>query len=72
MDSAFEYATKNELELQKKYPYTGKDDNCTFDGKGPVKITGFVDVKKNDLAALEEAVDLQPVSVAVNAGSLGW
>lgn len=71
MDTAFEYAQENPIAKEDDYPYTGKDDECAQDSvSGVVRVTEFVDVPENDGEALLAAVSQQPVSVAINAGSL--
>lgn len=71
MDNAFEYAQTNALETEDNYKYTGKDETCKFNSDlGVVTVSEFVDVEENNGDALLEAVAQQPVSVAINAGSL--
>lgn len=71
MDLAFKYIESNELETEAEYPYTAKDGTCSFDkSKGTVGITNFFDVPQNSTAQLEAAVAQQPVSVAIDAGSI--
>lgn len=44
---AFEYAETMPIELEKDYPYTGYDDDCTADkSKGAVDVTSYVKVPK--------------------------
>ena len=74
MDEAFKYLMKHENVEEKDYPYKGKDNKCDVDEKkGVVQVVNFQDVEENDPKALTDAVgNIGPVSIAVNAGSLGW
>jgi len=73
MDNAFAYGKDHGIELGKDYPYTASDDDCKYNAKkGVAHVASFVDVAENDGDALLAAVAQQPVSVAVNAGSIGW
>ena len=73
MDTAFEYAKTNPVAQETEYPYTGTDDKCNDPKPSiPVTITDYDVVPVNSADALTAAVTKGPVSVAVNAGSLGW
>jgi len=71
MDNAFKYAEQNAICTEASYPYKAKGGSCeaasctTGIPKGGV--TGFKDVKSEDLQGLEEAVVQQPVSIAIEA-----
>merc|ERR1719393_624901 len=71
MDNAFKYAEQNAICTEASYPYKAKGGSCeaasctTGIPKGGV--TGFKDVKSEDLQGLEEAVAQQPVSIAIEA-----
>jgi C1A family cysteine protease len=68
MDLAFFYIRFHELESEATYPYVAKGESCQFTkAKGEAKLTGHVDVKKQDPAALMAAVALGPVSIALEA-----
>jgi len=57
MDWAFEYAMKNSIELSADYPYVAWDQDCAADEKkGKVKLQKYVDVAREDPAALMAAV----------------
>lgn len=71
MDSAFTYAESNKLCTEKDYPYTAVDGSCQK-CQGVVEIKGFVDVQTSNETALQVAVALQPVSVAIEADQLGF
>ena len=70
MDYAFEYIIKNKgITTEEAYPYTATGPNaCKAAGK-PVAATlsGYKDVAVNSETALETALVMQPVSVAVEA-----
>merc|ERR1712093_220969 len=71
MDNAFKYAEENAICTEKSYPYkaasgTCKASSCTT-GIPKGGVTGFKDVDKEDLKAMEEAVAQQPVSIAIEA-----
>jgi len=66
MDDAFNYIKDNGICLEKDYPYNASDGNCK-QCKVVTKINSFVDVPANDEKALQKAVALQPVSVAIEA-----
>ena len=66
MDDAFNYIKDNGICLEKDYPYEGSDGKCKK-CKTVTKINSFVDVPVNDEQALQQAVSIQPVSVAIEA-----
>lgn len=70
MDSAFQYVIKNGLCTEADYPYTAqsnflqcKASSCTV----AARITGYTDVKSGDETQLLNAVNIGPVSVAIEA-----
>jgi C1A family cysteine protease len=69
MDYAFEYVIANKgLTTEKLYPYKAVDQRCKNPlPKSAVTITSYADVKVNDDMALENAVVMGPVSVAIEA-----
>jgi len=73
MDYAFQYLETTALDTEASYPYTAKKGTCHNTTGTPItKTTNFVDVKPSSPSALLEAVQHGPVSVAVDAGSMGW
>jgi len=69
MDNAFEWIKKNGgLATESVYPYTAKDGTCKAQ-KGDTKaaVTKFVDVAKNSDSAMLSALNIGPVSVAIQA-----
>merc|ERR1712193_334592 len=71
MDNAFQYAEQNAICPEQSYPYKAKGGTCQASscttGIPKGGVTGFKDVGKEDLQALEEAVAQQPVSIAIEA-----
>ena len=69
MDKAFEYVQGHGIVLESTYPYKAQDGTCKTDKTAdPVfKNDGYVDVPANDPDALKAAVNLAPVSVAIEA-----
>merc|ERR1712139_92218 len=71
MDNAFKYAEKNAICTEQSYPYKAKGGSCQASsctiGLPKGGVTGFKDVGKEDLKAMEEAVAQQPVSIAIEA-----
>jgi len=70
MDQAFQYVIKNRgIDTEASYPYQAQGPlTCRF--KAPyvaTKITGFRDVASGSETALQTAVNLTPVSVAIDA-----
>ena len=72
MDQAFEYAETEPLCSESEYSYTAHDDKCkigdeNFHCTDGIKVKDYVDVTVNSKQALKEALDVGPVSVAVDA-----
>jgi len=69
MDYAFEYVIANGgITTEAKYPYTAKDGKC----KSPlpasaISIKSYVDVQENSKPDLIAAVEIGPVSIAIEA-----
>jgi C1A family cysteine protease len=69
MDDAFEYIIKNGgIGSEASYPYTGHDGKCK-QVPSVATVSKYTDVKKNDETGLMSAVNIEPVSVAVDAQS---
>jgi len=67
MDDAFEYIIKNKgIGSEESYPYTGRDGKCK-QVPSVATVSKYTDVKKNDETDLMSAVNIEPVSVAVDA-----
>jgi hypothetical protein len=71
MDNAFEYIEKNGITKESDYPYTsggGVTGTCqTSSIKPAVTVTGYSDIPSRDETALKNAIEKQPVSVAIEA-----
>jgi len=68
MDWAFTYIIKNGICTEASYPYKAVDGTCQASScQSAGKITGFVDVASGNEQALMNAVNLGPVSVAIEA-----
>jgi len=69
MDDAFEYIIKNKgIGSEASYPYTARDGKCK-QVTSVATVSKYTDVKKNDETDLMSAVNIEPVSVAVDAES---
>lgn len=69
MDLGFAFFESNAPVSEASYPYTGTDNSCksgtpAFSSGG---VSGFVDVTPNSVSALASAVNLNPVSIAIQA-----
>jgi len=68
MDQAFEYIIANGgLATEASYPYTAEDGTCNTDAQSAATITGYTDVTSGDETALQAAINIGPVSVAIEA-----
>jgi len=73
MDDAFQYIIKNGGSCSEaEYPYTAADGKCKTTCSIVSTIKSYADVTANNLDALEAAVALQPVSVAIEADQMGF
>jgi C1A family cysteine protease len=69
MDDAFEYIIKNKgIGSEASYPYTARDGKCK-QVSSVSTVSKYTDVKKGDETDLMTAVNIEPVSVAVDAQS---
>jgi hypothetical protein len=74
MDSAFKYIQANGLCTEAAYPYTARDGTCKASSctmSADSKIGGYKDVTHTE-NALGAAVDVQPVSIAIEADQSGF
>lgn len=84
MDPGFHYAKKHGVCLEGSYPYLAEDQLCHLGqvftkphhapnqcqiAIPPEEVTGFYDIPEDSVKGLKEALDNQPVSVALEAGS---
>jgi len=71
MDLAFMYTERHPLESEDDYPYnsgSGSSGSCKYDSsKGKVGASSYKDVSTNSVAQLKAALNLGPVSVAIEA-----
>jgi len=68
MDQAFQYIiTNNGVTTEAAYPYTASQGTCNTNVTAAATISSFVDVTPNDEDALAAAVNIGPVSVAIEA-----
>lgn len=71
MDNALKWIVGNRgIDSEEDWPYDAEEGRCGWIAKHfkkAVKIDGFTDVPQNDEDALEKAVAMQPVSVAIEA-----
>jgi len=69
MDLGFEFFETNAPVSEASYPYTGTEGSChagdaAFPSGG---VSGYHDVTPNDVSALASAVNINPVSIAIQA-----
>jgi len=70
MDSAFAYIADNGITTEAAYPYKGVDGTCKKDVQPRYTLSKFSDVTIGSESALVAAITQQPVSVAINGGSI--
>lgn len=66
MDNAFEYVHKNGICLEKDYIYKGKQQSCKTCNV-VTKVKSYIDIVPNNETELLKAVNIQPISVAIEA-----
>jgi len=68
MDQAFQYIiTNNGITSEAAYPYTAMDGTCNTNVKAVTTISSYTDVAGGDEGALLAAINVGPVSVAIEA-----
>jgi len=68
MDQGFQYIITNKgITTEEAYPYTAQDGTCNTNVTSAATISSFVDVTPGSETALMAAVNLGPVSVAIEA-----
>lgn len=74
MDLAFQWAMNNTMDTEESYPYHATDGTCKTDSSlVPIaKLGNYTDVDTKSPLALATALTHGPVSIAVNAASIGW
>lgn len=70
MDDGFKYAKSFDLCTEEEYPYTAKDGVCQ-ESKCSLSlgVAEIVDIAEGDSNALLEAIETEPVAIAVDASS---
>lgn len=74
MDNAFKYVMANGLCTESAYPYTGVRGTCRSSGctaSANSRVSGYTDVTHTE-NALGAAVDIEPISVAIEADQSGF
>ena len=67
------YTDANPLMSEEDYPYAEKDGECAYEKeKGLISAGGFTMVEPNNPYQMQAAVELGPVTVAVDAGSTAF
>jgi len=68
MDQAFQYIISNKgITTEEAYPYTARDGTCQKNQTADATLTSFVNVAAGSEASLMAAINLGPVSVAIEA-----
>jgi C1A family cysteine protease len=68
MDQAFEFIIANNgITSETQYPYTAADGQCNTSVTSVTTISGYTDVTSGDENALLKAINIGPVSVAIEA-----
>jgi len=72
MDYAFEWIISNGITDEASYPYKAVDGKCATGKKVKVTLSSYVDVKGSNDAAFKQAVNVGPLSVAIEADQTGF
>merc|ERR1719486_1013211 len=74
MDNGFKYIESKGDALESQYPYTAKTGTCQQAKTTPsaVSVTSFKDVAPKNEDQLKAAVNMQPVSIAIEADQSGF
>jgi C1A family cysteine protease len=73
MDDAFEWIINNGgLDTESDYPYHATDGNCKKQAEKVSSITSYKDVPQGDEKALMSALNVGPVSIAIEADQRGF
>ncbi len=69
MDQAFQYIIANKgIDTESSYPYQGVDGTCQYKAANSgATISAYTDVTSGSEEDLADAVNKQPVSVAIDA-----
>lgn len=69
MESAFQYIQANGITTEDEYPYKARDQTCKTK-VGVYKVKGYKNVPEKSSAALANAVDQQPIAIAIEADEI--
>lgn len=70
MANVYNYLKANKVMLDADYPYVGRVGTCQYnDAKGVTTVNGPLYVKRNDPAALMNAVAIRPIAIGIAASS---
>jgi C1A family cysteine protease len=72
MDLAFQYIESNPLALESAYPYKGVAGSCQSSVEGVGKVSDFTDVQPNSVDQLKAALNISPVSIAIEADQMSF
>jgi cathepsin L len=73
MDQSFQYVISNKgITTGAAYPYTARDGKCKTDVPVAATISSYVNVEANSEDSLMKAINLGPVSVAIQASSMAF
>jgi cathepsin L len=73
MDNAFKYIEKYGIEDESAYPYTARTQSCKYDSsKVDGTVKSYKDVTPNNADQLKAALNLGPVSVAIEADQIAF
>jgi C1A family cysteine protease len=68
MDQAFQYIISNNgITTESSYPYTAQQGTCQTNVTSAATISSFVDVTANSETSLMQAINVGPVSIAIEA-----
>lgn len=68
MTNCFNYLKTNKIMTEQAYPFVTKAGKCNYDeSKGVTGVSSYVALPANDPNALLQAIQKQPVSIAVAA-----
>merc|ERR1719453_597548 len=74
MDYAFAYIESSPLALEADYAYTGVTGTCNTaeEATGTGKVADFTDVTTNSVDQLKAALNIAPVSIAIEADQMSF
>lgn len=76
MGKAMDFTSQNGMVAESAYKYTAKNGDCQYDQGVTKEVVftndGYEDISSNDNAALQDAVAMQPISVAIEADKMSF